>query len=432
MKRGPLKGHCSGLRLVWLLLGVLWAAIPVAAGTARIYVTNRGGTTIDVIDPATNKVVEMIKGIESPEVIRFSPDGSRLYIPSRAEDVLVVMDRKSGKIIKKVPLSGWANEAGVTRDGKLIVICIRNTGAKAVDAGALDIIDAKSLEKVKSIPVRRGLHDVAVTGDGKYAAAGSPGGKFLTVFDLQKMEIAWEVQYDQGVNPIAIESNPDGSGHRIFAQPWRERTDSRWWILRRARKWRESRTPTNPQGSPPGCEGISHGIGIAPDNKTLWANSRPANAVFVYSLPDLKLLGHVSLPEADVPGKPPRAGGPAWITFTPDSKTVYVSTCGTKSMTAIDVQAMKEVTRIPVGRDARPDQHVGAALEVVIRPSAECGLLAVADFELANVRLIMISRVLPKIIFAGFVVAAGVLLYVVCSLCDGADLREPRRASAAA
>ena len=37
------------------------------------------------------------------------------------------------------------------------------------------------------------------------------------------------------------------------------------------------------------------------------------------------------------------------ITFTPDSRTVYVSTCGTKSITAIDVETMKEVTRIPVG-----------------------------------------------------------------------------------
>ncbi len=62
-----------------------------------------------------------------------------------------------------MPLSGWANDAQVTNDGKLIVICIRNTGVEAVDAGALDIIDSKSLEKIKSIPVRRGLHDVALT-----------------------------------------------------------------------------------------------------------------------------------------------------------------------------------------------------------------------------------------------------------------------------
>src|SRR5712692_4429688 len=180
-----------------LALGMTTTWADLAAGTALIYFTNRGGTTIDVIDAATNKVVQTIGNIESPEVVRFSPDGRQLYIFSRAEpekNFLIVMDRKSGKIVKKVPLSGWANEAQTTKDGKLILVCIRNTGTKAEDMGALDIIDTTTLEKVKSIPVRRGLHDIAITADGKYAAAGSPGGHFVVVFDLQKKEIAWQVQ----------------------------------------------------------------------------------------------------------------------------------------------------------------------------------------------------------------------------------------------
>ena len=343
-----MKKYFRGHKNLWLALGILLAAMPLAAATARIYVTNRGGTTISVIDPATNTVVQTIRGLESPEVVRFSPDGSRLYIGLRSENNLYVVDRKSGKYIKKVPISGWANDAAVTSDGKLILVCIRNTGDEAVDAGALDIIDAKSLEKIKSIPVKRGLHDIALTGDNKFAAAGSPGGKFFVVFDLQKMDISWEFDYDQGVLPLTIESNPDGSGHRIFAQL--NQTNGFSVVDFDTHKEIERiKFPDEPKGFPPGCEGISHGIGIAPDNKTVWANSRPANAIFAYSLPDLKLLGHVSLPETPVPGKAPRGGGPAWVTFTPDSKTVYVSTCGTKSVTAIDAESIKEVKQIPVG-----------------------------------------------------------------------------------
>src|SRR6516225_4114915 len=111
MNWSALKRHCSGLMRVLPLLGMLLAAIPLTASTALIYVANRGGTTIDVIDAATNRVVHTIGNIESPEVVRFSPDGRQLYIFSRAENFLIVMDRKSGKTIKKVPLSGWANEA---------------------------------------------------------------------------------------------------------------------------------------------------------------------------------------------------------------------------------------------------------------------------------------------------------------------------------
>lgn len=334
---------------LWFLAGLsILLAVPLIAGTSFIYVTNRGGTTIDVIDSATNKVVHTIGNIESPEVVRFSPDGSRFYIPYRGENSLIVMDRKSEKIIKKVPLSGWPNEAQVTRDGKLILVCIRNTGTAAEDTGALDIIDARSLQKVKSIPVERGLHDIAVTADGKYAAAGAPGGHFLVVFDLQKMEIAWRVQYDYAVNPIVIENNPDGSGRRIFAQLGPTNGFSVVDFATRAEVAR-IKVPDQPAAFGNGCEAPAHGIGIAPDQKTLWVNSRPANSVFAYSLPEIKLLGHVSLPEQPVPGKPNRGSSPAWITFTPDSKTVYVSSCGIKTVTAIDVQAMKEVARIPVG-----------------------------------------------------------------------------------
>jgi YVTN family beta-propeller protein len=334
-------------------------AMPLAAGTALIYVTNRGGTTIDVIDAATNKVVQTIGNIESPEVVRFSPDGSRLYIPYRGANELIVMDRKSEKIIKKVPLSGWPNEAQTTRDGKLILVCIRNTATTAEDAGALDIIDAKSLERVKSIPVERGLHDIAVTGDGKYAAAGAPGGHFVVVFDLQKMEIAWRVHYDYGVNPIVIENNPDGSGKRIFVQLGPTNGFSVVDFGQR-KEVAFVKVPDEPKGFGNGCEAISHGIGISPDQKTLWVNSRTANSVFAYSLPDIKLLGHVSLPEQPVPGKPNRGSSPAWVTFSPDSKTVYVSSCGIKTVTAIDTQGMKEVARIPVGE--MPDRISTLAL----------------------------------------------------------------------
>lgn len=55
------------LGIPWLLL-----AMPVAASTVRIYVTNHAGTTISVVDPVTNKVVQEIKDIEVPEAVHFS------------------------------------------------------------------------------------------------------------------------------------------------------------------------------------------------------------------------------------------------------------------------------------------------------------------------------------------------------------------------
>jgi YVTN family beta-propeller protein len=59
----------------------------------------------------------------------------------------------------------------------------------------------------------------------------------------------------------------------------------------------------------------------------------------VYSLPDLKLLGGV------------RVGtDPDWITFTPDSKFAYVANAVSNTVSVINMDTLKEVTQIPVGK----------------------------------------------------------------------------------
>jgi YVTN family beta-propeller protein len=93
----------------------------------------------------------------------------------------------------------------------------------------------------------------------------------------------------------------------------------------------------------------SHGMEVAPDKKTIWVNSRPANAIFAYSIPDYKLLGHVNLPKLEVPGQPAQGSRPNWVTFSPESKTVYVANRGLRSVTAIDTATMQIKAVIPVG-----------------------------------------------------------------------------------
>jgi YVTN family beta-propeller protein len=64
------------------VLAVALAPLPASASTVRIYITNSAGDSIHVIDPTTNKVVQEIKGIEGAHGVNFSPDGSRVYVPT--------------------------------------------------------------------------------------------------------------------------------------------------------------------------------------------------------------------------------------------------------------------------------------------------------------------------------------------------------------
>ncbi len=318
---------------------------PPPPPSTLIYVTSSAGETIDAIDPATNKVVQVIHGIELPHGIALSPDGTRIYVSNEAESVLDVVDRNSGTILSKVPLSGRPNNLAMTKDGSLVLVGIR------VRSGALDVIDTASLKNIKSIPVDGPVHNVYVTPDSKFVVSGSIESKTVSVVDLQTQQMAWEVKFDKPVRPMAFDTNPDGSTRRIFVQL---STVHGFAVVDFAKRAEVARIklPDQPSGfgAAEGRAGIpSHGLGVAPDGKSLWIDSTLANSVYEYSLPDLKLIGRAELPEVHPANHAPTGAIPDWVTFTPDSKFVYVADSALRMVSVIDAQTLKEVKQIPVG-----------------------------------------------------------------------------------
>ena len=315
------------LRIPLLLL----VALPLVAASVRIWQTNSAGDSVDVIDPTTNKVVLKVNDIEVPHGVTFSPDGKRAFISCESERKLIAVDTKTGKHLGSVPLSGLPNNISISKDGKRVFVGIRQ------EPGAVDVIDTGSMQKIKSIAVKGGVHNTYVTPDGKHVLAGSIAGKILTVIDAESLEIEWTMPFNLGVRPIAFEQGPDGSTSRIFVQL---STYNGFAVVNF--KTREEITriknPDQPSGGHTEGGAPSHGIMVSPGNHTLWVDSSPANGVFIYSLPDLKVVGYVKTGEV-----------PDWITMTPDGKTVYIANSGSNSVSAIDAATQTEIARIPVG-----------------------------------------------------------------------------------
>jgi len=150
---------------------------------------------------------------------------------------------------------------------------------------------------------------------------------------------------------MAFETNADGSTRRIFVQL---SGFHGFAVIDFARREQVAQIKLPDE---PGGFGIaegrlavpSHGIGVAPDGKSLWINSTLANAVFEYSLPDLQLIGHAQLPEVHALGRARSGAVPEWITFTPDSQRVYVSDSAAQCISVIDTRTLREVAIIPVG-----------------------------------------------------------------------------------
>lgn len=322
----------------WSLMLVL--SVPVifsqqmTAATVRIVQTNSAGDDVNLIDPATNKVVGTIKGIEVNHGAAAAPDGKYYYISNESRSTLEVVDAKTLKIVRSIPLTAHPNNISISKDGKRVYVAI----ARA--PGAVDVIDTASLERVKTIPIKGAVHNTYVTPDGQFVVAGSIPGKTITVISQKTEEPVWMMTMDAGIRPLAFSTNPDGSTKWMFVQL----SDFNGFAVIDFATHKEINRITLPE-LPPGKAKYmfggneSHGMAVTPDQKTLVVNSRLNSSVYMYSLPDLKLLGAVEV------GK-----SPDWVTLTPDGKMAYVACAASDYVSVVDVAARREVTKIPVGQ----------------------------------------------------------------------------------
>ncbi len=322
----------------------------------RLVQTNFAGDTVSIIDPATNKVVGEIPGIEMAHGISVAKDNSQIYVAQEFTKSVLVVDGKTLQITKRIPLSGDPNLIQLTPDGKRMYVSINLRWdvvsnfpqLQADPSGGIDVIDTASLEKIKTIPIPGGIHDIYVTPDGKYAVAGANRNQVPAckcgvsaptnlgyVIDTQTNEIAWTWTMSPAASPMAISKKPDGSTDKIYAQGEGHGfrvIDFDTHVVSSFIKLPDIAPALQNRGG-------SHGIGITSDQKTLLVNSGKNSAVYAYSLPDLKLLGGASLS-----GK-----GANWLTINPDDKTVYVANPEANNVSVVDIATMKETAVIPVG-----------------------------------------------------------------------------------
>jgi YVTN family beta-propeller protein len=335
--------------LALVIFGALLIA-PLAGQSGKVYIvqTNSAGDSVSLIDPGTDKVVAEVPEAEVIHGAAAAPDGSRLYLSDEALDTVDVVETKTMRITKRIPLTGRPNNLAINKNGKKAYVAI------ATAQGGVDVIDLVALERTKHIRILGGVHNTFITPDSKFVVAGSTGGSVATVIDTELERPVWSIHFEGGVRPICFETNPDGSTKRMFAQitnlhgfaivDWAQRKEVGRINLPDLPP--AQRNNEGIQGAP------AHGILITPDGKTLWSTSKFNSAVYAYSMPDLKYLGEVKVGKV-----------PDWISFTPDSKKMYVANAHDNTVSVIDVAARKELTKIKVGQV--PKRNITAVIPAV-------------------------------------------------------------------
>jgi YVTN family beta-propeller protein len=196
----------------WVSGATLDAPMHKAELKPRIIQTNSAGDSVHIIDPATNRIVGEIKGIEVGHGAAASPDGTRIYVSNEALSTLDVVDGRTLRVMTRIPLTGHPNNISASRDGRRVYVAIRSA------PGAVDVIDTETVTLAKTIPIDGEVHNTYVTPDGRYVIAGSIAGKNATAIDVATEEIVWTKYFDLGVRPMAFDRNPDGSTRNMYVQ----------------------------------------------------------------------------------------------------------------------------------------------------------------------------------------------------------------------
>ncbi|HCQ99351.1 MAG TPA: hypothetical protein DIU48_08010 [Acidobacteria bacterium] len=323
-------------RFNWILATVAILALPLtsaAQGTVRIVQTNSAGDNVHVIDPVTNTVVGEITGIERAHGAAPSPNGRWLYVANESDDTVDVVDMEMLKVVKQIELMGRPNNIDVTPDGRKVYVAI------AQSPGALQVIDTSTNEISATVSVHGGVHNTYVTPDGKYAVAGMIGARNITVVDTETDMPVWTTYFDLGIRPMTFDTHPDGSTRHIYAQlsNYNGFGVVDFQTRKEVRRIEYPSVPSDQQT--PGHGGnTAHGIGVTPDNRYLVANSSLNGSVYVYTLPDLELVGGARVGHS-----------PNWVTITPDSRHAYISVSGNNSVAVLDIANVKVVTQIKTG-----------------------------------------------------------------------------------
>lgn len=327
-------------------LCTVFAAGSLAAQTgqvARIIQTNSAGTNAHLIDPQTHEVLAVIEGLPHAHGVAEHPEGLYYYFSNEMHSTVDIVDTRTLEVVGHIPLSGRPNNVAMSKDLRKLYVAIRS-------APYVDVIDVDTHEVIETVGMQRGVHNVYVTDDSRYAVASlapgpdTPEGPSIEIIDTSTEEIAWDIPV-KGVRtrPLAIESNPDGSPRRIFAQASEHHG---FYVI----DW-DTREVVDFISPPPvplsrvnadgRQDGPSHGLEVLADDSAVWDVSRVTSSVYGYSLPDLEYIGSVHVGMG--------GGGADWATSSPDGKFLFVSVTGAGETVVVDLERLEVVKRIPVG-----------------------------------------------------------------------------------
>jgi YVTN family beta-propeller protein len=117
----------AGSKTTHIPVGKQPEAIDISPNAKEVWVGLNGDAGIDVIDTATNKVVERVKLGGRPYRVRFTPDGKFVWATMPASKELIIIDAATRKETKRIKVEGDPLGLIFSSDGKIAYVTAAQT-----------------------------------------------------------------------------------------------------------------------------------------------------------------------------------------------------------------------------------------------------------------------------------------------------------------
>jgi YVTN family beta-propeller protein len=162
-----------------------------------LYVTAELAKAVDVLDPATRKIVaEIPTGQEESHMLVISPDGSRGYTANVGAGSVSVLDLAKRRLVTTIPVAKTVQRISISADGRRVFT--HDQGAPRVA-----VIDTASNKIANWIELPAPVYASEPTPDGRWLLALSQKGELYAV-DLQSLKVAKTFKVSNRASEILI------------------------------------------------------------------------------------------------------------------------------------------------------------------------------------------------------------------------------------
>jgi YVTN family beta-propeller protein len=292
----------------------------VRGDVARVYVPNSVSGTVDVIDPATYKIVDHFKVGREPQHVTPSYDLKSLWVLADKGDNLTRIDPATGRQQETIPVADPYNMY-YTPDGRYAIVV-------AERKRRLDFRDAHTMAIVKQVSVPcRGVDHMDFSANGRYLVASCEFSGQLVKVDVLEQKLLGTLKLPSHSMPQDVRLSPDGSVFFVA-----DMMSNGVYVIDGVALSMLKFIPTG-RGT--------HGLYFSRDSKSLYISNRGEGTISV-----LDVRTHAISTVWRIPG----GGSPDMGGVSADGRVLWLSGRYNSEVYAIDTKDGHLLARIPVGR----------------------------------------------------------------------------------